>query len=146
MELEAIKRELEEMRARLDEMFQKVEGISKIKMSKEALLFQEGTHVLTKFDIQKLPEAEAVRLVVPLAHIDRVKILKALVESGKYFTELLEKTGLSHSPLYFHLNILQKANYVKQEYARGRYLVTPLGVKALEFLVLLHRFSEEGEK
>ena len=92
--------------------------------------------------IEDLPEAKIADLFSPLGHMERIKILKSLMTGGKYFTELMNETGLSHSPVYFHLNVLQKASYVNQEFARGRYLITAVGEEAMSFAVRLYGISK----
>ena len=80
--------------------------------------------------------------VSPLAHMERIKILRALREGGKYFTELMNETGLSHSPLRFHLNVLIQGRYASQEYSRGRYLITRLGLEGLRHGAILASLRE----
>ncbi len=144
-EVEAIRKELEEIKSKIEELAEKIEKIPSRMPDKEVegVLTEEQEE---KLNFSKLQEKEVVELVVPLAHAERVKILKNLAGRGKYFTELLSELGMSHSPLYFHLNILQKAGYVNQEYARGRYLITELGLRALKFLAQLYDSSLRREE
>ena len=84
------------------------------------------------FDPEKASE-----ILKPLANSERLKILQALYAEGKYFTDLVEVTGLEHSPLRFHLSSLMDAAYAEQERYRGRYLITVYGKIALRLVGFL---------
>ncbi|MGD2250106.1 MAG: winged helix-turn-helix domain-containing protein [Candidatus Methanofastidiosia archaeon] len=86
----------------------------------------------TEFD----PETASVMLK-PLANTERLKILQALYTEGKYFTDMVDLTGLEHSPLRFHLSSLIDAGYAEQERYRGRYLITVHGKIALRLVGFL---------
>lgn len=86
--------------------------------------------------IQFNPE-KASEILKPLANNERLKILQALYSGGKYFTDLVEVTGLEHSPLRFHLSSLMDAGYAEQERYRGRYLITVQGKIALRLVGFL---------
>ena len=85
-----------------------------------------------EFDPEKASE-----VLKPLANNERLKILQALYTGGKYFTDLVEVTGLEHSPLRFHLSSLIDAGYAEQERYRGRYLITVQGKIALRLVGFL---------
>jgi len=85
-----------------------------------------------EFDPEKASEG-----LKPLANNERLKILQALYTGGKYFTDLVEVTGLEHSPLRFHLSSLIDAGYAEQERYRGRYLITVQGKIALRLVGFL---------
>lgn len=94
------------------------------------------------FDPEKASE-----ILKPLANSERLKILKALYTEGKYFTDLVELTGLEHSPLRFHLSSLIDSGYAEQERYRGRYLIALHGKIALRlvgFLVAKRGDNNEG--
>ncbi len=86
--------------------------------------------------VQFNPE-NASEILKPLANNERLKILQALYSGGKYFTDLVEVTGLEHSPLRFHLSSLMDAGYAEQERYRGRYLITVQGKIALRLVGFL---------
>jgi DNA-binding transcriptional ArsR family regulator len=86
----------------------------------------------TEFD----PET-ASSMLKPLANEERLKILQALYTEGKYFTDMVDLTGLEHSPLRFHLSSLIDAGYAEQERYRGRYLITVYGKIALRLVGFL---------
>lgn len=128
--------ELKEIKQQIQQLTKKLENITlslttKIETQKE----NQSQHKNFSEDITEL--------IVPLANPERIKILKELSENGKYFTELMKETNLSHSPLTFHLNILEKAGYIKQEFTRGRYIITPLGETALHILAELYTAAKK---
>lgn len=79
----------------------------------------------------------ASQMLKPLANAERLKILQALYTEGKYFTDMVDLTGLEHSPLRFHLSSLIDAGYAEQERYRGRYLITIYGKIALRLVGFL---------
>jgi DNA-binding transcriptional ArsR family regulator len=92
----------------------------------------------TEFDPEKASE-----MLKPLANSERLKILQALYTEGRYFTDMVELTGLEHSPLRFHLSSLIDAGYAEQERYRGRYLITVYGKIALRLVGFL--FAKRGD-
>ena len=137
-EIEIMKKELDKIKAGVEQLYQKIESFKAV-----STLGDESASV-GGLRVEDMPEDRVAELFSPLAHVERVKILKRLLDGGKYFTELMNETGLSHSPLYFHLNVLQKGGYVNHEYVRGRYLITSLGSEALRAAIRLYRLV--GEK
>jgi DNA-binding transcriptional ArsR family regulator len=138
-DLESAKNGIEQIRKELEQLSQKIEYIAKA-----SSLGTEATSI-ESMKIEDLSEERVAELFSSLAHVERVKILKTLYGGGKYFTELMNKTGLSHSPLYFHLTVLQKGRYVIQEFTRGRYLITPLGSEALKVASHLCKIIKKEE-
>ena len=136
-DIELVKDELNRIKASLIQLCERVDSMARGTYGKEAEASQ--------FKTEDIPVEKIADLCSPMGHVERVKILKSLMTGGKYFTELMNETGLSHSPLYFHLNVLQKAEYVSQEFARGRYLISPLGKEAMNSIVRLYRISKESE-
>lgn len=130
--------ELDDIRMRLDRLYKRIDSLDGAGIIKTEFVNDMVSA------IERMSEEKAADLIRPLAHAERVRILKKLRVNGKYFTELMEKTGLSQSPLTFHLSILEKAGYVSQEFSRGRYLITALGVEALRFVA--HLYHGEGRK
>lgn len=138
-DIELIKRELNRIKLDVEQLNKRIESLKELESVKEMKASAKD------LKIGDVPEERIADLISPLANAERVKILKRLLENGRYFTELMNETGLSHSPLYFHLNVLQKSGYVNQEFARGRYLISTLGSEALRTAVRLYRMIEGGK-
>lgn len=128
--------ELDDIRTRLDKLYRRISSLDEVGGIKGAFVDSMDP------TIEGMSEEKAADLIRPLAHAERVRILKKLRENGKYFTEIMDKTSLSQSPLTFHLSMLEKAGYVDQEFVRGRYLITTLGTEALKLTVHLYNSSE----
>ncbi len=122
----------EELRNELKEEMQKLRDEILTKGEEEiAELIPEKKEKST-FD-----EEFAEEILKALANKERLKILKELYGNAKYFSDLLECTGLDNSPLRFHLNSLRDARFIEQERYRGKYLITTQGkiaVRVIEFL------------
>ncbi|MBU7043528.1 MAG: hypothetical protein HXS47_08030 [Theionarchaea archaeon] len=146
-DIEQVKKELREelkaeMRALRDELLQQyeqpeptvTEPLSEITADVRKILSEQKMDFTEyiEFDPEK-----ASSLLKPLANAERLKILKGLYHEGKYFTDLVEITGLEHSPLRFHLSSLMEAAYAEQERSRGRYLITVYGKIALRLVGFL---------
>ncbi|MCE5238465.1 MAG: winged helix-turn-helix domain-containing protein [Armatimonadia bacterium] len=69
--------------------------------------------------------ARLERLLSPLAHEARVRILQALHERPRSASELGEAVGMRGGSLYYHLKELQYANYIRGD-GTG-YALTDLG-------------------
>lgn len=148
-DIEHVRKELrEELRAEMrqlrDELLEQytpqseaaeeiTEDISEITADiRNLLLGKKEFQEYTEFDPEK-----ASAVLKPLANSERLKILQALYTEGKYFTDLVELTGLEHSPLRFHLSSLIDAGYAEQERYRGRYLIAAQGKIALRLVGFL---------
>lgn len=146
-DIEQVKKELREelkaeMRALRDELLQQyeqpeptvTEPLSEITADVRKILSEQKMDFTEyiEFDPEK-----ASNLLKPLANPERLKILQGLYHEGKYFTDLVEITGLEHSPLRFHLSSLMEAAYAEQERSRGRYLITVYGKIALRLVGFL---------
>jgi len=86
--------------------------------------------------------ARLARLAEPLSHEARIRILRALKEGPKTFSELEATLGLRSGHLKFHLGKLVRASYVVNLGRRMGYAITKLGadaLRALELLYSLHR-------
>jgi DNA-binding HxlR family transcriptional regulator len=128
---ETTEKELQQIKQQIQQLTKKLEDITVSLATKTETTKEHQTQ-------HEIFSGDLTELIVPLANIERIKILKELSENGKYFTELMKETNLSHSPLTFHLNILERAGYIKQEFTRGRYIITPLGKTALQMLIQLY--------
>lgn len=76
----------------------------------------------------------AAKVLDPLSHPLRLKILKALYSEIASFSRLSELTGAKGGDLLFHLKRLLDAELVVQRGNRGDYLLTDLGRRRLEGL------------
>ncbi len=149
-DIENVKKEVNDLRAEMrqlrDELLGKyrpekeVTEESEITADVRKLLSEqeEDFREYTDFDPDKASE-----MLKPLANSERLKILQALYSEGKYFTDMIDLTGLEHSPLRFHLSSLIDAGYAEQERSRGRYLITVYGKIALRMVGFL--FAKKGD-
>ncbi|MGD2175502.1 MAG: winged helix-turn-helix domain-containing protein [Candidatus Brocadiaceae bacterium] len=94
-------------------------------------------HVHTHFGEEK-PEGDVVtqtsaakveRMLSPLSHEGRVRIMQALYPAPMAASELSDATGFRGGALYHHLKELKYAAYVTDR--AGRYELTQLGVQML---------------
>ncbi len=145
-DIEHVKKELRkefkaEMRQLRDELLKQyqapqaevTEDVQEIAQEMRKLLSEKKEYAeYIDFDPEKASE-----MLKPLANAERLKILQALYDEGKYFTDMTELTGLEHSPLRFHLSNLIDAGYTEQERYRGRYLITVYGKIALRLVGFL---------
>ncbi|HDM22652.1 MAG: winged helix-turn-helix transcriptional regulator [Methanomicrobia archaeon] len=130
-EIDELRKELrnelkEEMQKLRDEILRKYEKPKEVEelipVKKEEIIFDEEF---------------AENLLKALANKERLKILKDLYRSAKYFSELQESTELDNSPLRFHLSNLKETGFIDQERYRGKYLITTQGkiaVRVIDFL------------
>ncbi len=79
--------------------------------------------------VTKTPPANVERVLSPLAHEGRIKIMQALCPGPLSASELSDATGLRGGALYHHLKELKYAAYVGDQ--DGRYRLTPLGQQLL---------------
>lgn len=77
------------------------------------------------------PEAAArtERLLAPLAHESRIRLLLVLFEAPCSSSYLGEQTGMKGGKLYYHLKELLHAGYVREHH--GVYALTDLGYQLL---------------
>ena len=85
----------------------------------------------------EVPPMNVERLLSPMAHEGRVRIMQALYESPKGASELTEATGFRGGGLYHHLRELRHAAYFREE--RGQYGLTQLGRQLLITMTLIAR-------
>lgn len=82
--------------------------------------------------VQDLHEEQVSSLIGdPLSSSVRVRILKALYDEGRSFTELSKLTDLRGGNLLFHLEKLQSKGMIKQRGERGEYQISVQGYEAL---------------
>ena len=96
----------------------------------------------------EVPPMNVERLLSPMAHEGRVRIMQSLYESPKGASGLTEATGFRGGGLYHHLRALRYASYVREE--RGQYSLTQLGRQLLITMTLIAREivvdrEEEGQ-
>ncbi|WP_135610048.1 winged helix-turn-helix domain-containing protein [Methanococcoides sp. AM1] len=73
----------------------------------------------------------------PLSSAVRVRILKALYDEGRSFTELSKLTELRGGNLLFHLEKLQSKGMIGQRGERGEYRISVQGYEALNSMTEL---------
>lgn len=79
--------------------------------------------------VTSAPPASVERMLAPLAHEARIRIMQALYLGAKSSGELSEATGLKGGNLYYHLKELMHAAYVTAN--DFTYDITPLGCQML---------------
>lgn len=77
----------------------------------------------------KTPPAKVERLLAPLAHEGRVKMLQALYDGAKTANQLAGISGLKGGNLYYHLKELLYTEYIEEK--NGTYDLTSFGCKML---------------
>jgi DNA-binding transcriptional ArsR family regulator len=90
--------------------------------------------------------AKVERLLSPLAHEGRVKIMQAMYLDALTPSELTDATGFQGGSLYHHLKELRYAEYVAHE--DGRYRLTPLGRQLLLTVTCIasQAIQDQGEQ
>jgi DNA-binding transcriptional ArsR family regulator len=79
--------------------------------------------------VTNTPAANVERLLSPLAHEARIRILQAIFPAPRSSGELSDLTGLRGGNLYYHLRELIHAEYVTER--EGAYDLTGLGLQML---------------
>ncbi|MCS7130897.1 MAG: winged helix-turn-helix domain-containing protein [Archaeoglobaceae archaeon] len=97
-----------------------------------------GKKLMRDFSISEINEEVAEKLS-SLSNPLRIKILKALAKGRKSYAEIERITSIKGGHLQFHLRNLIKANYVAQEGAQGKYMITNEGLKVLKLLCQLEK-------
>lgn len=99
--------------------------------------YQEANEELPP--IQQLPTKQLVKQILePIAHPQRLEILKALYYEPKTFSQLSQHTKLRGGNLLFHLQKLTNAQLITQKNERSNYQITKKGEKILKTLQQLH--------
>jgi DNA-binding HxlR family transcriptional regulator len=105
----------------------------------------EPTHIEEEEVEIDFPKAAEVMSALGQEH--RLKILKELIDGGKYINELQEKLSeITTSTLSSHLKVLEEAGLVVQEKVRGRYLITIPGRTGYKMATRITRFLERGNQ
>ena len=103
---------------------------------------RRGRHVryqpLSEEELTKFYEL-APNLAGALSDERRLKILKVLETGPQYQGDLSDKVDIKGGALKHHLDALEEVKYIYQEQARGRYLITQLGVEAVKLAEMLFR-------
>ncbi|RJS82204.1 ArsR family transcriptional regulator [Candidatus Bathyarchaeota archaeon] len=174
--IDVLKREINELKKRLDKIESAVEkertktGIEiriegfkndiieglmngiRGEIEKSVLISPSGIYVrpVKKGKIsekEKLDHGKIASVMRVLSNEHRLKILSALMNGGKYASDLEQKIhGISASALSSHLKILEETGLIVQESVRGRYLITIPGRVIMKTINRLARLLEEGEK
>lgn len=74
------------------------------------------------------------RVLKPLSHQARLRILKTLGQGSAGFSELSEVTDMRGGHLSFHLEQLVDSGLVSQRGRKGEYVITGIGLEVLEKL------------
>lgn len=77
----------------------------------------------------RVPPDDVERVISPLAHAARIRIMQTLFESPRAPGDLSQMTGLKGGSLYYHLRELLHAAYVRER--DGLYDITPFGCQML---------------
>jgi DNA-binding transcriptional ArsR family regulator len=96
--------------------------------------------------VRNTPATSVERMLAPLAHEGRIRIMQALAEGPLAAGALSEATGFRGGALYHHLRELKYAAYVTDE--RGQYCLTQLGHQLLVTMTCLagQVISDEDER
>jgi DNA-binding transcriptional ArsR family regulator len=96
--------------------------------------------------ILRAPAASIERLLAPLAHESRVRLMQAMYDGPKSSSELSQATGLTGGNLYYHLKELMHAAYVADK--DGAYDMTDLGYQLVLTLagIAHHVVADRGEE
>jgi DNA-binding HxlR family transcriptional regulator len=96
--------------------------------------------------VDTTPAANVERLLAPLAHEGRIKIMQALSGGTLTPSELTARTGFQGGGLYHHLKELKYASYISDK--DGKYSLTPLGRQLLMTVTLMAKDAvvDRGEE
>jgi DNA-binding HxlR family transcriptional regulator len=142
-ELEALRREMAKLTARVDAMTPPESARIRERPAPEperAVRNPRSWRMYTSFaerkrQLESLPEKEVVdRILDPVANQYRMQILKLLLAQSRTFSEISGITGMKGGNLLFHLQKLVESGMVSQRYERGDYLLTDKGLNVLEAL------------
>ena len=89
----------------------------------------ENDHGGHPHPVTATPAASVERMLSPLAHEARIRIMQALYVGPKSSSELSEATALKGGNLYYHLKELAHAAYLTEK--DGAYELTQLGCQML---------------
>jgi len=96
--------------------------------------------------VSQVPASYVERMLSPLAHEARVRVLEVLYAGPRSSAELSALTDLRGGNLHYHLKELMYAHYVEQR--EGRYRITNLGAQMLVTVTSLAalRVQDRGEE
>jgi len=95
----------------------------------ESISILESNHGLRidVSDIRNLDERRIFQEVIrPVSHIQRLKIMKSILEGKCRFSELVDASKLQSGHLIYHLRILEKHDLIIHDTAKN-YIVSPKG-------------------
>ncbi|OYT63112.1 hypothetical protein B6U67_03560 [Methanosarcinales archaeon ex4484_138] len=106
-------------------------------------LLDRQTHLIKSMNYQETDEElipieeiqphEVVSMIFePIAHAQRIEILKSLFYEPKTFSQLSNTTGLRGGNLLFHVQKLANAGLITQKHERSNYQITKKGNEALK--------------
>ncbi|MBD3406071.1 MAG: ArsR family transcriptional regulator [Candidatus Lokiarchaeota archaeon] len=143
---EGLEAMMEDIGTQIDDAFGSIDEIdAKIKMP----TFRMKTHTKREKDefereIELIPPEQVAKVVSPLGHEERLRILDFLKDGGKTFKEIEEHIGKTGSSLTHHLNPLLDAKYLVKGAVRGTYYVTVEGRLAYRLAQwLTHRVENQ---
>jgi len=90
--------------------------------------------------------AKVERMLSPLAHEARIRLMQAMFRMERNSSELSEAVGIKGGNLYYHLKELVHAGYVRVE--KGEYALTDLGRQLLLTLTCIasQAVKDRGEE
>jgi len=94
-------------------------------------------HLRDAVGIRETSASSVERILSPLAHEARVRLMQGMFDGPKSPEELSEATGLAGGNLHEHLSELTAATYVVK--TKGAYDLTPLGCEMRATVSLLAR-------
>ena len=99
--------------------------------------------------IEDIQPHEVVSMIFePIAHIQRIEILKSLFYEPKTFSQLSNFTGLRGGNLLFHIQKLTNAGLITQKHERSNYQITKKGYEVLKIIQHLltnrHTMTKNG--
>lgn len=96
--------------------------------------------------VTRTPPEHIERLLAPLAHASRIRIMQALYDAPLSATELSRTVGARGGSLYHHLRDLKYAAYLRDE--GGKYALTDLGRQMLvtSALIASQAIVDRGEE
>ena len=93
--------------------------------------------------LAKAEPADVARMLVGLAHADRLRIARAIMTGANTHQLISEAVGLKTGPLYHHLRELQRARLLITV-SRNRYDLSELGRAALLVTAILGTWDKKG--
>jgi hypothetical protein len=101
----------------------------------------EGTEEGQQYLATRVPAASIERLLSPLAHEARIRLMQAMYDGPKTSGQLSEATGMKGGNLHYHLKELIFGGYIENQ--QEGYELTPFGCM---MLVTMSMIAEENVK